>query len=87
MGQTCGTVFFRLHLSYCSIAVRRHNDPGNLQKKVFNWGLAYSFKLLNPQPLQSIKSHCWTKLQHVSQANPSPLYLWTFYRSLFTREP
>ena len=26
-------------LDYSSVAVKRHQDQGNLQKKVFNWGL------------------------------------------------
>jgi hypothetical protein len=31
-------------LSHCSVAVKRHHDQGYLQEKVFNWGLAYSFR-------------------------------------------
>jgi hypothetical protein len=31
-------------LGYCSVAVKRHRDQGDLQKKAFKWGLAYSFR-------------------------------------------
>jgi hypothetical protein len=27
-----------------SIALKRHHNQGNLEKKVFNWGLAYSYR-------------------------------------------
>lgn len=31
-------------LSYHSVAMKRHHDQVNLQKKAFNWELAYSFR-------------------------------------------
>lgn len=33
-------------LSYCSIAMMRQHDPGNLSQKVFDWGFAFSFRAL-----------------------------------------
>lgn len=33
-------------LSYCSIVIERHHNQGNLQNETFNWGLAYSFRVL-----------------------------------------
>ena len=36
------------YLSYCSIAVKRHHDQGNLWKKAFHWELGYSFRELVP---------------------------------------
>lgn len=33
-------------LRYCSVAVKRHYDQGNLYKKTFNLGFAWGFREL-----------------------------------------
>ena len=44
LAQGDGSVEKVLCLSYWSIAVKRNHDQDNLQKKAFNWGLAYIFR-------------------------------------------